>query len=127
MKPGKSDVSGTYTSNAILHAPDSFFDALASIFRSFLVLGTISRHLFDFPFLTLLKSNLMDPLSTDSYRAIAGSSQVSGAQFFCNTGFCESGQDNGRPKGVLAQLSKGIPIFSKTSEMQQFSYLRSNT
>ena len=40
MKPGKGDVSGSYTSDAILNAPDSFFDLLAPVFRSWLIHGT---------------------------------------------------------------------------------------
>ena len=34
MKPGKADVSMSYTSDAILNAPDYFFDLLAMVFRS---------------------------------------------------------------------------------------------
>ena len=36
MKPQKSDVSGCYSSDALLNGPDSLFDCLASIIRSFL-------------------------------------------------------------------------------------------
>ena len=36
MKPGKTDVTGVYTSDVFLNAPDSLFDHLAAIFRSFL-------------------------------------------------------------------------------------------
>ena len=36
MKPKKSDVSGSFTSDAILNAPDIFFDHLALVYRSWL-------------------------------------------------------------------------------------------
>ena len=76
MMPNKSDVTGSYTSDLLLHAPDSMFAALASVFRSWLVHGTVTKHLLVCAFMPLLKSSLKDPASTDSYRAIAGSSQV---------------------------------------------------
>ena len=76
IKPGKSDVSGAYTSDVLLHAPDSLFDKLAIIFRSFLTHGTVTRQLLACSFLPLLKSGLKDPAVTKSYRAIAGSSQI---------------------------------------------------
>ena len=36
MKPGKSDISGSYTSDAILNAPKMFFSHMALVFRSWL-------------------------------------------------------------------------------------------
>ena len=74
MKPNKSDVSGSYTSNAILNAPDVFIDHLAKVYRSWLVHGTVTRSLLSCAFLPLFKGGLKDPANTDSYRAIAGSS-----------------------------------------------------
>ena len=41
MKPKKGDVSESYTSDAILNAPDILFELLASVFRSWLVHGTV--------------------------------------------------------------------------------------
>ena len=76
MKPGKSDISGAYSSDALLNAPDSFFESIAAVFRSFLVHGTVSKFLLGCAFLPLLKSTLKDPSSTDSYRAIACSSLI---------------------------------------------------
>ena len=76
MKSNKSDVTGSYTSDLLLHAPDSMFAALAAIFRSWLVHGTVTRNLLVCAFMPLLKSALKDPASRDSYRAIAGSSQI---------------------------------------------------
>ena len=46
MKPGKSDVSDAYSSDALINAPDSLFDILARIFRSFLIHGTVTLQLF---------------------------------------------------------------------------------
>ena len=37
MKPGKMDVSGSYTSDVFLNAPDSLFEKIAPVFRSFMV------------------------------------------------------------------------------------------
>jgi hypothetical protein len=73
MKPGKSDVSTSYTSDAILNAPDTFFELLAPVFRSWLVHGTVTLSLLACAFLPLFKGGLKDPANTDSYRAIAGS------------------------------------------------------
>ena len=74
MKPAKSDVSGAFSSDALLHAPDSLFDLLAMVYRSWLVHGTVTISLLACAFLPLLKNGLKDPADTDSYRAIAGSS-----------------------------------------------------
>ena len=53
MKAKKSDVSGSYTSDAILNAPDNFFDLLAPVFRSWLVHGTVTLSLLACAFLPL--------------------------------------------------------------------------
>ena len=74
MKSGKSDVTGGFTSDAILNAPDDMFEQLASIYRSWLIHGTVSPMLIACAFLPLLKNALKDPADTGSYRAIAGSS-----------------------------------------------------
>ena len=74
MKPSKSDVSASYTSDALLNAPDRFFELLAPVFRSWLVHGTVTLSLLACAFLPLFKGGLKDPAKTDSYRAIAGSS-----------------------------------------------------
>ena len=60
MKPGKMDVSGGYSSDALLHAPDSLFDNLAVVFKSFLIHGTVSRPLLACAFLPLLKGGLKE-------------------------------------------------------------------
>ena len=74
IRPAKADVSGSFTSDALLHAPDSFSDLLALVYKSWLVHGTVTPSLLACAFLPLLKSSLMDPADTISYRAIAGSS-----------------------------------------------------
>ena len=42
MKPGKSDVSESFTNDAILNAPESFFSLLAMVYRSWIIHGTVS-------------------------------------------------------------------------------------
>ena len=74
MKPKKADVSGSFTSEAILNAPDIFFDYMAMVYRSWLIHGTVTLSLLSCAFLPLFKGGLKDPSKTDSYRAIAGSS-----------------------------------------------------
>ena len=76
MKPRKSDVSGCYTSDALLNAPDILFEQLALIFRSWLTHGKITPSMLACSFLPLLKSSVKDPANTGSYRAIAGSSLI---------------------------------------------------
>ena len=73
MEEGKSDVSGSFTSNALSNAPDLLFDMLASVYRSWLIHGTVTNSVLACAFLLLLKNSLKDPSSTTSYRAIAGS------------------------------------------------------
>lgn len=74
MKARKGDVSGGYTSDALLNGPDILFDQLAAIFRSWLMHGTVTMSLLACAFLPLLKSSLKAPADPGSYRAIAGSS-----------------------------------------------------
>ena len=73
MKPKKGDILGGFTSNAILNGPDILFDLIATVFRSFLIHGSITSSLLACCFLPLLKGS-KDPADTGSYRAIAGSS-----------------------------------------------------
>ena len=42
MKSGKSDISGSFTSDAILNGPDNLFTTFASVFRSYLYHGTVT-------------------------------------------------------------------------------------
>ena len=76
MKKSKGDVTGSYTSDAIRNAPDLLFDRLASVFRSWLCHGTVTRSLLACAFMPLLKNSMKDPAETKNYRAIAGSSLV---------------------------------------------------
>ena len=69
MKPGKTDVTGSYSSDVLLHGPDILFDHIAAIFRSFLVHGDVTSQLLSCAFLPLFKGGLKDPAKTDSYRA----------------------------------------------------------
>ena len=74
LKPGKSDVTEGYTSDAILNAPDILFNQLAKVYRSWLYHGTVPLNLLACAFLPLLKSSLKNPAEANSYRAITGSS-----------------------------------------------------
>ena len=74
LKPGKGDVTGSYTSDTILNAPDIFFEQIALVFKSWLVHGTVTKSLLACAFLPLFKGGLKDPSKTSSYRAIAGAS-----------------------------------------------------
>ena len=76
MKPKKGDVSESFTSDAVLNAPDILFNSLAAVFRSWLVHGTVTRSLLACAFLPLLKNSLKNPADVKSYRAIAGSSLI---------------------------------------------------
>ena len=76
LKANKSDVSGSYVSDALKHAPDLLYEQLATIFRSWLIHGTVTPSLLACSFLPLLKSGLKDPSVPSSYRAIAGSSLI---------------------------------------------------
>ena len=55
MKLGKSDVSESYTSDAILNAPDTFFDLLALVYESWIIHGNVSLPLLACAFLPLVK------------------------------------------------------------------------
>ena len=74
MKPHKMDVSQGYTSDSLLHAPDLLFHQLSLVFQDWLRHGRIQSSILSCAFIPLIKSSLKDPESTDSYRAIAGSS-----------------------------------------------------
>ena len=76
MKSGKADVTGGYSSDAILNGPDELFEQLAAVFRSWCVHGMVTPTLLACAFLPLLKSALKNPADPSSYRAIAGSSII---------------------------------------------------
>ena len=76
LKPNKTDVSGSYVSDALKNAPDMLYSQLAVVFRSWLFHGTVTPSLLACSFMPLLKSSLKDPSDPASYRAIAGSSLI---------------------------------------------------
>ena len=76
LKAKKTDVSGSYVSDALKNAPDMLFSQLATMFRSWLTHGTVTPSLLACSFMPLLKSSLKDPSDPSSYRAIAGSSLI---------------------------------------------------
>ena len=76
MKPGKADVSGSYTSSVFLNSPDLLFEELASIFRSYLIHGNVTLQLLSCAFLPLCKKGIKNPSLSSSYRTIAASSQL---------------------------------------------------
>ena len=76
MKTKKMDVSGGFSSDCFLHAPDALFSLLSVVFRCWLFHGKITQSILVCAFVPLLKSSLKDPTSSESYRAIAGSSLV---------------------------------------------------
>ena len=53
MKPNKSDVSGYYTSDVFINAPDSLFVHLSAIFQSFVIHGTMTKEILSCAFLPL--------------------------------------------------------------------------
>ena len=76
MKPGKVDVSTGYSSDSLLNAPPLLFEKLAAVFRSYLVHGSITLSILSCSLMPLLKSARKDPAQFDSYRAVAGASQL---------------------------------------------------
>ena len=76
MKAGKIDVSGSYSSDVFLSAPSTLFEILAAIFQSYLMHGTMTPEILYCSFTPLFKGGLKNPELFDSYRAIAGASQL---------------------------------------------------
>ena len=70
MKPGKMDVSGGYSSDVLLHAPDTLQSSSDLSF----VHGEVTSQLLCYAFLPLYKGGHKSASKTDSYRAIKGSS-----------------------------------------------------
>ena len=67
MKNGKVDVSGSYSSDVFIHAPDVLYERLAIIFRSFMVHGTLTKEILHCAFLPLFKGGFKSPEKFDSY------------------------------------------------------------
>ena len=76
MKAGKMDVTSSYSSEVFKYAPDILHEQLASVFCSFLVHGSITLSILACSFMPLLKSTRKNPTKFDSYRAVAGASQL---------------------------------------------------
>ena len=75
MKKHKMDISQGYSSDALLQAPDALYSLLAVIYRDWLTHGTVTKTVLTCAFIPLIKGS-KDPGSSDSYRAIAGSSLI---------------------------------------------------
>jgi hypothetical protein len=75
MKSSKSDVSGGFTSDCLLHGPDILFFHLAAVFRGWMVHGTLTSSVLACAFLPLLKP-LKPEHVTSMFCAIAGSSLI---------------------------------------------------
>ena len=73
MKTKKLDLSGGFSSDALLHAPKSFFTKLAVLFRAWITHGYVPLFLLASSLLPHVKPG-KDPLKSSSYRAIAGTS-----------------------------------------------------
>ena len=76
MKAGKSDISSSFTSDAILNGPTILYEHIAAIFRSYLVHSSVSPLILTCAFLPLFKGGFKNPEKFDSYRAIANGSQI---------------------------------------------------
>ena len=61
LKLSKTDVTGSYVSDALKHAPDLLYHQLATIFRSWLTHGTVTPSLLACSFMPLMKSSMKDP------------------------------------------------------------------
>ena len=75
MKAGRMDVSQSHSSDVFKSGPDLLYQHLASIFRSFLVHGTIPLAILVCAFMPLLKPK-KNAAKFDSWRAVAGASQM---------------------------------------------------
>ena len=62
--------------DVFVNAPDIVYEKLALIFKSFLTHGTVSKEILCCAFLPLFKGGIKNPSKFDSYRAIAGASQL---------------------------------------------------
>ena len=76
LKSGKVDISGEFSSEALLNAPDEFFDIISELFKAFLIHNDFSADILACAFVPLLKGALKDDTKSDNYRAIAISSLI---------------------------------------------------
>ena len=68
VKPGKGDVTGSYTSDASRSCPPIFFEKMAAMFQSWLYHGMVTPSLLYCAYLSLYKGGLKDLASCSSYR-----------------------------------------------------------
>ena len=76
MKPGKSDVTSSYSSDVFLNGSDILFDRLSSVFMAYLIHGSLTIQILNCAFIPLFKGGLKDHEKFDSFRSIAGASQL---------------------------------------------------
>ena len=76
LKAAKGDVSGYFTSDAIINGPQILFDQLSDIFKSFVIHGTVTEEVIACAFLPLWKGGLKNKALFSSYRGIASASQL---------------------------------------------------
>ena len=76
LKTGKVDITGEFSSEALLNAPNEFFEIMAELFKAFLIHNDFSADILACAFMPLLKGALKDDTKSDNYRAIAISSLI---------------------------------------------------
>ena len=70
LKSGKTDVSGQFHSDTLLHAPDNLFTALSQLFKAFFIHEDFTFDILCCAFMPLLKGALKDDTNSNNYRAI---------------------------------------------------------
>ena len=76
LKSAKNDISGEFSSEALLNAPDEFFVVISDLFKAFLIHNDFTEDILACAFVPLLKGALKDDTKSDNYRAIAISSLI---------------------------------------------------
>ena len=76
LKPGKTDVSGEFTSEALLNGSENLSGTLADLFKSFFIHNDFTSEILACAFMPLKKGVLKDDSKSDNYRAIAISSLI---------------------------------------------------
>ena len=74
LQSGKTDISGQFKSDVLLHAPDSLFSSLAMLFQAFFIHEDFTIDILCCAFMPLLKGALKDDTDSNNYRAICISS-----------------------------------------------------
>ena len=76
LKSDKADVTGHFTSDCLISAPDSFFAYLSALFKGFLYHGYVSPTLLECALHPIVKDPNGDISSSKNYRGIAISSLI---------------------------------------------------